>query len=246
MRDFISTTFALIGAAAAVPMPQEDPVGPVRILPSFWTFDMVNFTGPGCPDFDSTKEVKTRPTFGMNTVDGTEIYYWHFAYPELRASIGPDVDREGSHTWCETTLKYTEVENYDTKKPKADYRLKLHKNGTRMLANYQLDEGVQAKWGFTYYPEDEDEVVDQIVVNGPVDTLKSGQSDYSPTTKNSKRWALPECGTGTIRFRTDLYVSSKTPKGKGTVASERTTYKGEQYWYGAQQGVSYDWEKCKS
>ena len=90
----------------------------------------------------------------MNTVDGSEIYYWHIAYPSLSAEIGPGVAAEKSHTWCETTLKYTELENWESAKELRDYRLRLHKNGTRVMSRYDLEEGVKAKWKFTYFTDD--------------------------------------------------------------------------------------------
>lgn len=121
--------------------------GPRRILPFLWGFDIVALKGPGCTDLDSTSEVKTRPTYGENTMDGSEIYYWYFAYPGIQATVGGDVTE--ASTWCETTLAYTEYA--DSKKtPAAGYRLQLHKNGTRMLAVYDVEEGVEVNWKFTY------------------------------------------------------------------------------------------------
>jgi hypothetical protein len=55
---------------------------------------------------------------------------------------------------------------------------------------------------------------------------------------------MHECGTGTIKFRTDLRIVGKEGK-KGVVASEKhTTSEGFDGFYGAQQGFSYDFEKC--
>lgn len=148
--------FALVGTAATLPSPSTaDP--PVRILPSWWGFNITALDGPGCPDFGATyPPFVTRPTFGSNTVDGSEIYYWHFAYPHLRASVGPETPE--ASTWCETTLSYSELDLEGSPVAEPGYRLKLHKNGTEMLASYDLEEGVEANWKFTYYTDGEDEV----------------------------------------------------------------------------------------
>jgi hypothetical protein len=58
------------------------------------------------------------------------------------------------------------------------------------------------------------------------------------------QWKLPECGKGTITYRTDLTVKGKNGA-KGTVTSEEVVSNGKTYNYGTQQGVSYDFEKCK-
>lgn len=58
------------------------------------------------------------------------------------------------------------------------------------------------------------------------------------------QWPLPKCGTGTIKFRTELTVSAKKEGAKGTVSSDQLEYEGKTVYYGLQQGVSYDWEKC--
>ncbi|KAF2468333.1 uncharacterized protein BDR25DRAFT_232079 [Lindgomyces ingoldianus] len=239
MKSLVLSAAAVLGAASALPAPQSDPI---RILPSWWKFDIIALRGPGCPDFNTTAVYSTRPTYGSNTVDGSEIYYWHFAYPHMKASVGRDASE--TSTWCETTLKYSELKDREGKELSGDYRLKLHKNGTEVLATYDLEEGVTAKWKFTYYPEDMDEVVDEITVNGPYNTSAYGEIVQSPVRKNSERWALPKCGAGTIKYKTQLKVTAKKQGAKGTVSSEAVEYKGEKGLYGVQQGVSYDWEKC--
>jgi hypothetical protein len=147
-------TLAILGATAScLANPQTS--DPIRILPYSWGFNITSLTGPGCPDFGATGQVfSTRPTFGSNTVDGSEIYYWHFAYPNLRTAVGAGTAE--SSTWCETTLSYVELDMMGV--PKSDYRLKMHKNGTAMIATYDLDDGVVAQWRFTYYPAGMDPV----------------------------------------------------------------------------------------
>jgi hypothetical protein len=149
----ISILAALLGTALALPQANT----PVRILPYNWAFNITALSGPGCPDFGQTAPpYVTRPTYGSNTVDGSEIYYWHFAYPHLRASVGPE-KREAS-IWCETTLEYTELDKDGVKPAVPGYRLKLHKNGTAVIASYELEKGVEAEWKFTYFTEGKDKV----------------------------------------------------------------------------------------
>jgi hypothetical protein len=146
---------ALAATAAGLPSPQMVPPEPgLRILPRFWGFNITSLTGPGCPNIDAAVQApfSTRPTYGSNTVDGSEIYYWHFAYPSLRAAVGPGTPAVEASTWCETTLSYNELDTLGAPVNKPEYRLQLHKNGTAMQATYELDEGVVAKWKFTYYP----------------------------------------------------------------------------------------------
>jgi len=252
---------AILGLAAAAPSPP-------RVLPQTWRFDILSLKGPGCA---SKGDRITRPTFGANTVDGSEIYYWHVAYPSMSADIGPGVDTEKSHTWCETTIKYTETENTPEKTPIADYRLRLHKNGTRILSRYDLDEGVSAKWKFTYFTDDHDLAVsyfhypkwnqsddfaliltklhklyDEITVKGPIRPGVSNENHVSSNT--GPRWPVPECGTATIRYRTDVWLESDDEKASGRVIADRVSVEGQKYTempYGVEQGFSYDWEKCE-
>lgn len=157
MKLPLTSSLALLSTASALPTPDAT-ADPLRILPSCWTFAITALSGPGCPDMHPAPiGYNTRLTYGMNTVDGSEIYYWHVAYPYLRARVG--ADESDAHTWCETTLQYTELDGcLDTAKPAAEYRLRLHKNGTRMLAAYELERGVRVEWRFTYFPGEEGEV----------------------------------------------------------------------------------------
>jgi hypothetical protein len=153
MKSITVPISVLFSLATALPAPQADPV---RILPWNWSWDIISHHGPGCTD-NTTSVYQTRPTFGWNTVDGSEIYFWHFAIPGMLASVGPGVDQ--SSTWCEITASYTERNNRDnTTAVTSDYQLKMHKNGTEVLATYlPFEAGVTANWKFTYYPEDRDE-----------------------------------------------------------------------------------------
>ena len=139
---------ALAGTALALPNPTTRD-SPLRILPYNWRFNITSLSGPGCPDYGAVSPpFVSRPTFGANTVDGSEIYYWYFAYPHLRASVGRGTPE--ASVWCETTLSYEELDGHSAVAAEPGYRLKLHKNGTDVLASYDLEEGVEAKFRFTY------------------------------------------------------------------------------------------------
>lgn len=243
MLPLLPVFAALAGTTLGLPNPQTGDDQPtVRILPYTWNFNITALSGPGCPDFGSTAPIHvTRPTFGSNTMDGSEIYYWHFAYPHLRASVGPGNPQ--ASVWCETTLDYAEMDSAGN--AAAGYRLKLHKNGTKVMALYDLDEGVEAQWTFTYYPVKNDKVVDSITVAGPRSAGASDSVDISPA-NGSARWALPDCGAGTIKYRTELVLKAKKEGARGTVESLKIKYTNqpESGYYGVQQGISYDWEKC--
>jgi hypothetical protein len=142
MKSLLVTTLGLVGLIAALPSPSVD-----RVLPLNWKYTITSLRGPGCPDFGADPEAHrtTRLTYGQNTVDGSEIYYWFVAYPNLR------VDLNGAQrSWCETELSYQEFKDTDGKVKADDYRLRLHKNGTRIIATYDLEEGVKANFKFTY------------------------------------------------------------------------------------------------
>lgn len=143
---------ALVGTTFALPNLTPKDTSALRILPWSWNFNITALSGPGCPDFGATSPPHvTRPTFGSNTVDGSEIYYWFFAYPHLRASVGPGTPE--ASVWCETTLAYTELDKDGVAPAVPGYRLKLHKNGTQVIARYDLEEGVEAKLKFTYFTD---------------------------------------------------------------------------------------------
>ncbi len=253
---------ALTGTALGLPNPAATSGSPVRILPFNWRFNITSLKGPGCPDFGAAAHpFVTRPTYGSNTVDGSEIYYWFFAYPHIRASVGPGAPK--ASVWCETTLSYTELDEQGALAAEPGYRLKLHKNGTEVLASYDLEDGVEAKFRFTYYTDGDGEVsavahlrglspahdidepvqiVDTLTVAGP--RAAGDYQDISPAAHRQVQWALPHCGSGTIKYRTELTVQASKDGAKGSVSSLRVNYEGAPEFYGVQQGVSYGWEKC--
>jgi hypothetical protein len=151
-----ATALGLIGITTAIALPASLD-GTVRTLPTNWAFEISSLRGPGCPDSgkdDSGPARTTRLTYGQNTVDGSEIYYWFIAYPWLRVDLAQGHD----HTWCEATIAYKEFEDIEGKVEGDKYKLRLHKNGTKGIMTYDLEEGVTSSWNFAYQQADGKEV----------------------------------------------------------------------------------------
>lgn len=173
MRSTLLPSLSLLSlaSAAALPTASDTPApAPVRILPPNWSFEIVSLKGPGCPD---AKDIgrddiyNTRLTYGSNTVDGSEIYYWFVAYPYLRAELGVT-----NKTWCETELQYNEFKDVQNKKKGDDYQFRLHKNGTQVIATYALDSYTKGTFSLTYG----DDVVSSLSL--PLPSLSSSRSSY--------------------------------------------------------------------
>jgi hypothetical protein len=143
MKFILCTLLGSLSLITALPAPDVS-----RFLPTNWQYKISSLHGPGCPDFGTDPEAAytTRLTFGQNTMDGSEIYYWFVAYPFLRV----DLSNGATHSWCETELSYTEYADLDGKEESADFRLRVHKNGTRVGAVYELEEGVRARLSTVY------------------------------------------------------------------------------------------------
>jgi hypothetical protein len=258
MKSVLATTLGLASLAVALPALETRAD---RVLPTNWAFTIKSLKGPGCPDFGADPEAQrtTRLTYGQNTVDGSEIYYWFVAYPYLRVSLAGE-----KHSWCETELSYKEYKDNAQKVPADDYRLRLHKNGTRVIATYDVEEGAKARLEVTYEAGNDEvysaliipsklfvahanpnlpyQITDAVVWKGP---RASGQYQVEETSPASKElYKFPKCGSATIKFRTDLYIEGKGKK--SFVASEFSTdAAGKEQYYGVQEGFSYDFEKCK-
>ncbi|KAF2677844.1 hypothetical protein K458DRAFT_481160 [Lentithecium fluviatile CBS 122367] len=176
---------------------------PIRTTPGSCEFELASFGGPGCP--------KDPP----DVCDGSEIYYRFVTYPHMAATV--DADHSEAHTWCETTIQYNELLDYESKRPAADYNLRLHKNGTG--------------------------VVDTISQDGPFNGLPYGTQYVSPVVEGPRPFWLPKCGSQAFKFRTDLYLTANKKGAKGTAQGETETPPLNNY--GAQSGFSFDFQKCR-
>ena len=162
------------GLAAAIPAPVSPSVD--RVLPPTWQFTILNQKGPGCEPKEGRR---SEVTYGSNTMDGSEIYHWYIAYPCMSGAVGPGVDDSKTHTWCETTLSYTEWSDNQGMIPASNYRLRLNKNGTHMFARYDLEEDVTVKWKFQYFLGDDDEGVRCFSPSTKVQILHGIDADHT-------------------------------------------------------------------
>ncbi|KAF1935235.1 hypothetical protein EJ02DRAFT_416116 [Clathrospora elynae] len=240
--NYATAFLGFLGLTTAIALPaSSDDSG--RTLPPNWSFGISALSGPGCPDQgkESSAVRTTRLTFGKNTVDASEIYYWFIAYPWMRVDLAQGHD----HTWCQVTIAYKEFADTNKKVEGGDYKLRLHKNGTRGIVTYGLEEGVKSYWDFAYQVSDGKELTDTIEIDGPTASGQYAQELSSNNTGITKPIPLSKCGSGEFTFRTELWAFGKKGQ-KGIVASEYSTTEqdGTQY-YGAQQGFNHDWEKCE-
>ncbi|KAI0536920.1 hypothetical protein GGR58DRAFT_473545 [Xylaria digitata] len=234
MKSVLATSISLLCLASALPAPSD---GPIRILPTNWAFEITSLKGPGCPDFGipDGNDRHTRLTYGQNTVDGSEIYYWFIAYPSLRVEL----DKTDS-TWCETELQYTEYKDLKGGIEGEDYRLRLHKNGTKAISTYDIDSDVEATFSFKYLDAD---ITDSYTISGPAASGKYQSQIDMIAPQPDQTYREPKCGAAKLKFRTELQVSGSGKN--GVVDSEHSTDKdGKVQYYGTQLGFSYDWEKC--
>ncbi|KAI0096954.1 hypothetical protein GGR51DRAFT_542118 [Nemania sp. FL0031] len=233
MNFILAVSLSLVGLASSHPVAPSD--DPIRILPKNWKFEITSLKGPGCPDFGipDGRDRHTRLTYGANTVDGSENYLWYVAYPYLRVDLG-----KTDSIWCETELQYTENNLYPELVETADYRLRLHKNGSRVITTYDLDNDVEATFTLSYLDAD---VTDSYTLRGPAASVHGSQFElvspqsYPPHPER-------ECGAAKLKFRTELKVSGTGTK--GVVDSEKHEDGDTLQYYGTQMGFSYDWQRC--
>ncbi|TGJ85029.1 hypothetical protein E0Z10_g3721 [Xylaria hypoxylon] len=234
MKSIIVTSLSLLGLVFTHPAPSD---GPVRILPTNWAFEITSLKGPGCPDLGvpNGNDRYTRLTYGENTVDGSEIYYWFIAYPSLRVELG-----KTDSTWCEAELHYTEYKGLMGGIEGEDYRLRLHKNGTKVISTYDIESDVEATFSFMYLDAD---ITDSYTIRGPAASGKYQNQIDMVGPQSNLPYAEPKCGAAKLKFRTELKIGG--PGKKGVVDSEHSTDKDSKVqYYGTQLGFSYDWEKC--
>ncbi|KAJ4289039.1 hypothetical protein N0V90_011381 [Kalmusia sp. IMI 367209] len=259
MRTLPLLQTLLVGAANALPsiIPRQESA-PFPECPENWLFNIASFSGPGCPDstpgFNATKG-HTDQGWGSHFVPGCHTPWAWFTLPYVEANVGAGV-RE-SKTYCEMRLKWREMKGdtypIDVPLNQAAWKLKMHRNGTTMEAGYAIDGGVRARWGVTYWMDENDptsQIVDEIVVDGPLrnKTLPIKQLDWSQGEQKTREWVAPQCGIAYIKVRVDLELKSTNAAANGTVFPTRigTGIIDHDYgWEGPLLGVSHDFEPCK-
>jgi hypothetical protein len=122
-------------------------------LPENATIVPVKYSGSGCPIVSSDRRTSVVDymygTFSEN--DDKTDYVATYALnlpPTLGAALWEESDAERTRS-CTHEWKFINSEGW---------RLKLHTNGTEILARYRLSEDVSAKWDITYYPPEGAEV----------------------------------------------------------------------------------------
>jgi hypothetical protein len=127
---FAATTLALLtGLVAALPPASRDVV---RVLPPNWGFEITSLKGPACPEM-GVQLRETQLTYGSNTVDGSEIYYWFIAFPYLKVELG-----KTESLYCDVELQYREYKDGPKSEEGSDYLLRMHKNGTAVCCPCRL------------------------------------------------------------------------------------------------------------
>lgn len=150
----------LIGGATALPYisPRQ---GSALECPEVWKFDIASYSGPGCPDstpgFNATLG-HTDQGWGSHFVPGCHTPWAWFSLPYTQATVGSA--GRVSKTYCEMRLRWREMKGeaypIDVPLDQASWRLKLHRNGSTIEAGYAIDERVRARWGITYWSDEND------------------------------------------------------------------------------------------
>ncbi|KAF2280458.1 uncharacterized protein EI97DRAFT_498625 [Westerdykella ornata] len=225
--------------------------------PAQWKFTLQNWSGDGCPDFGNTSATPgysfTRQSSGPFMSNSSADTFWSYiSFPWMQASLDGNNPSKLARISCDVTVLYEEVTPYGSALPpeKRTHKLKLHKNGSTIEANYKLDKGVNAEWQVRFYDPQDFTVMaqDWASVDGP---LESGNDthmafEWLPPLFAPDPYVQSECGRSVFRIRLDLWLASRATGAGGKVFSKRTDWnngKGKQ-WDGVNLGYSYDWEKC--
>jgi hypothetical protein len=148
----------LAGAGLATPIAgaqNSDPKLPTEDFngPNAWKFTLQSWSGDGCPDFQRTNEtsagyMNTRQSNGPMLNTSLSTYWSYVAFPWMQAQLDPNDPSRTARVRCDLTLLYEEVTESGSPVPedKRTHRLRLHKNGSLIQANYMLDKGVTAEW----------------------------------------------------------------------------------------------------
>lgn len=141
--------FSLLSMTLAIPTSSAD-----YPYPEGSTIMVVKNEGPGCPLQSKDRRISVVDyMWGQNWVDeSTNTMIWEYAL-NLPITMGPAVwgaDTSEANRWCSHEWKFVKT---------AGYRLKMHTNGTEVIARYRIGERATVTWKITYYPPDGDEVL---------------------------------------------------------------------------------------
>lgn len=173
-----AVVLALAGASAALTTPmisssrsmickRQDPVpfDPLLEVPDAWQFTLLSWSGSGCPDYPTKSYNYTPPYQETHMSSGPfmfnsslDTYWWYIAYPFMEVQLPKESDVKLVKSTCTVEVAYQQTNEYGGK-VKGTHRLRLHKNGTLVQANYQLDEGVSVEWQSRYYSATDETVV---------------------------------------------------------------------------------------
>jgi hypothetical protein len=148
----------LATTAVSTPIIAHRPVDPSEQYngPEAWMFTLKDFSGEACPDFNATSRtdgyMPTRLDLGPIYNSSLSTYWWYMAFPWMQAQLNVNDTSRLKRMRCEFTIQYEQVTEYGGSIPvdKRTHRLKLHKNGSLILANYRLDKDVAAEWQVRY------------------------------------------------------------------------------------------------
>jgi hypothetical protein len=164
-----TTIVTLVLASSVLAEPIAIPHSPLSVLvkqndtnfngPEAWMFTLKSWSGPGCPDYPSYNgtepHMKTRTTTSSFYKTADDVYWWFFAFPWMRSELLKDDSSRMTRLNCEMDIKYEEVDAYGGPAKNKTHKLRLHKNGTVIEANYKLDKDVVAEWQARYYIVDD-------------------------------------------------------------------------------------------
>jgi hypothetical protein len=122
--------------------------------PDAWTFTLQSWSGNGCPDFNNPNASKpnymaTRESDGPFMFNSSLDTFWtYFAFPYMEAFLPPNGPSRMTTTTCDLTVLYeqTDENGGSLADEEKTHVLRLHKNGSLVEANYELDKDVTAEW----------------------------------------------------------------------------------------------------
>jgi hypothetical protein len=81
-----------------------------------------------------------------------DTFWYYIAFPWMQATLDQNDPSRLAKISCNIQVGYEEVTEYGGRiKPEnRTHKLRLHKNGSLVMANYKLDKNVNAEWQVRY------------------------------------------------------------------------------------------------